>query len=239
MTKLTLVAAGLTFATILAHATVIAPGTTVNAPIEEVSTAVGPGSATLLTISGNYNFNVLPPPDISASYIETAYADTTNPFNTISGIYDTTIVLKITVHAGTTASIERATLGYFGSFDTSVSYLAGSAAAPTDATRNTLGTVIGYGFLGLTAGDVETLIVYTNAHGANTGGTVSIQDGTTGDNVGISAAPEPVSATLLPIGLAFLIFVWGGPPGLRLTSRSAFKALRQSFRKAAVAQDAF
>jgi hypothetical protein len=158
-----------------------------------------------LTISGKYNFNVLPP-DISATYVETAYADTTNPFNTISGIYDTTIVLKITVGKGT-ATIERATLGYFGGFDTSVSYLAGSSAAPTDATRDTLGAVIGYDFLGLTPGEVETLVVYTNAQGADTGGAVSIQDGTAGYNVGLSAAPEPVSATLLPIGLALIIFV--------------------------------
>ncbi len=194
---------GLTFATILAHATVIAPGTAVTP--NEVSTAVGLNSATLLTISGKYNFNVLPP-DISATYVETAYADTTNPFNTISGVYDTTIVLKITVGPGT-ATIERATLGYFGGFETSVSYLMGSSAAPTGATRDTIGAVIGYDFLGLTPGDVETLVVYTNAQGANTGGAVSIQDGTAGYNVGISAAPEPVSATLLPIGLAFLIFL--------------------------------
>jgi hypothetical protein len=202
MMKLTL-GVGLTFASILAQATVIAPATTVTP--NEVSTAVGLGSATLLTISGKYNFNVLPP-DISATYVETAYADTTNPFNTISGIYDTTIVLKITVGAGT-ATIERATLGYFGGFDTSVSYLAGSSAAPTAATRDTLGAVIGYDFLGLTAGDVETLIVYTNGRAVDTNGTVSIQDGTAGYNVGLSMGPEPVSATLLPLGLAFLIFV--------------------------------
>jgi hypothetical protein len=203
MMKLTL-GVGLTFASILAHATVIAPATAVIP--NPVLTAVGPNSAVLLTISGKYNFNVLPPPDISATYVETAYADTTNPFNTISGIYDTTIVLKITVGPGTT-SIERATLGYFGGFDTSVSYLASSSAAPTKATRDKFSSVIGYDFFGLTQGDVETLIVYTNGRAVDTDGTVSIQDGTTGDNVGLSMAPEPLSATLLPIGLAFLIFV--------------------------------
>jgi hypothetical protein len=202
MKKLTLLC--LTFAAVVAHATVISSGGT--AIPNAVVTAVGLGSAALLTISGNYNFNVLPA-DISASYVETAYADTTNPFNTISGIYDTTIVLKITVHSGT-ATIERATLGYFGGFETAVSYLAGSSAISSLATRDSLGAVIGYDFAGLTPGDVETLVVYTNARGADTGGAVSIQDGTAGYNVGLSAAPEPRSATLLGGGLAFLLFVF-------------------------------
>jgi hypothetical protein len=190
----------LTFAAIIAHATVIGPGTTVTP--NEVSTAVGAGSQELLTISGPYLFNVLPP-DISANYVETAYADSTNPFNTISGIYDTAIVLQITVGKGT-ATIERATLGYFGGFGTSVSYLAGSTAVPTSASRDSVGQVIGYNFAGLTKGDVETLVIYTNAVGANYGGRVSIQNGTAGYNVGISVAPEPFSATLFGAGLALL-----------------------------------
>jgi len=159
----------------------------------------------MLTLSGNYNFNVLPP-DISASYVETAYADTTNPFNTINGIYDTTIVLKITVGPGT-ATIERATLGYFGGFDTAVSYLGGSAnssVAPTAATLDTTGSVIGYDFVGLTPNRVETLVVYKNARGVDNGGAVSVQDGTAGYNVGISVIPEPFSAILLGGGLALL-----------------------------------
>jgi hypothetical protein len=204
MIKLTLV--GLAFTAVIVQATVIGPGTTVTP--NEVATAVGAGSLALLTLSGNYSFNVLPP-DISASYVETAYADTTNPFNSISGIYDTTIVLKITVGKGT-ATIERATLGYFGGFDASVSYLAGSSVAPTVATLDTVGTVIGYDFVGLTSGEVETLVVYTNAQEADAGGAVSIQDGTAGYNIGISPAPEPVSAALLGGGLAFLFFVFLG-----------------------------
>jgi hypothetical protein len=192
----------LTFAALIANATVIGPGATVTP--DEVATAVGAGSATLLTISGNYNFNVLPP-DISASYVETAYADTTNPFNTISGVYDTAIVLQITVGKGT-VTIERATLGYFGGFQTNVSYVAGSTAVPTTASRDTLGQVIGYNFTGLTNGDVETLVVYTNAVGANYGGAVSIQDGTAGYNLGINVAPEPRSTALFTGGFAFVAF---------------------------------
>lgn len=201
MKKLTLL--GLTFAAAIAQATVIGPGTTVLP--SEVASAVGVGSLQLLTISGNYNFNVLPPPDISASYVETAYADTTNPFNPVAaGVYDTTIVLKITVGKGT-ANIERATLGYFGGFQASVSYLAGSPV-PINATRDTtLDSVIGYQFAGLTPGQVETLVIYTNGQGANYGGTVSVQDGTVGDNVGLSTGPEPVSLNLVGGGLALLL----------------------------------
>jgi len=193
----------LTFAALIAHATEIGAGTTVTP--NEVTTAVGVGSLTLLQLSGNYNFNVLPP-DISASYVETAYADTTNPFNTISGVYDTAIVLKITVGPGT-SSIERATLGYFGGFDASVSWLAGSSAVPTSASRDSVGQVIGYDFAGLAPGEVETLVIYTNAVGANYGGALSVQDGTAGYSLGISVAPEPRSATLFTGGFAFVAFL--------------------------------
>jgi hypothetical protein len=193
----------LTFAAAMAHATEIGAGTTVTP--DEVTTAVGAGSIELLQLSGNYNFNVLPP-DISASYVETAYADTTNPFNTISGVYDTAIVLKITV-GPSIVPIRSATLAYFGGFESSVSYLAGSSAVPTLASRGPApGQVIGYTFAGLTQGDVETLIVYTNAVGANYGGRVSIQDGTAGYNAGIDVAPEPRSASLFTGGFAFVAF---------------------------------
>jgi hypothetical protein len=193
----------LTFAPLLAHATAIGNGMTVTP--DEVTSAVGAGSTALLSLSGNYNFNVLPP-DISGSYVETAYADTTNPFNTISGVYDTTIVLTIKVGPGV-STVERATLGYFGGFKDSVSYMQGSSVAPTFATLDSKGSVIGYAFAGLTNGQVETLVVYTNAYGANDGGAVSIQDGTAGYNIGISLAPEPRPVALLSGGLAFLAFL--------------------------------
>jgi hypothetical protein len=211
--KLT-VAVGLTFAAISANATVIDPGASV-AP-NAVATAVGGGSTTLLTLSGPYLFNVFPA-DISATYVETAYADTTNPFNSSPGVYDTAIVLKITVGKGT-ATIERATLGYFGDFRTSASYLTGSAAVPTSATRDIVGSVIGYSFTGLTPGEVETLVVYTNGTDVNSSGRVSVQDGTAGYNTGISlaSAPEPTTVALLGSSLAVL-----GAAGRRRGRRKA------------------
>jgi hypothetical protein len=155
-------------------------------------------------LSGTYDFNTIPA-DISGSYVETAYADTTNPFNSIPGVNDTTLVLKITVGAGT-ATVERATLGYFGSLSTGVSYLTGSSAIPTGATRDSLGSVIGFNFAGLTPGQVETLVIYTSGVGAAPGGTVSLQDGTAGYNVGIlpTSVPEPLSASLAMGGIAFV-----------------------------------
>jgi hypothetical protein len=195
---------GFIVAAVIAQATVIDPGAMV-AP-NAIATAVGAGSTSLITVSGNYVFNAIPA-DISGSYIETAFADTTNPFNSISGVYDTTLVLKITVGPGT-ATVERATLGYFGGFETSVSYLTGSSAAPTGATRDVIGSVIGYDFTGLQAGNVETLVVYTNSVGATPGGVVSIQDGTAGYNVGISPSPEPASLALSGSGLAIMCLLY-------------------------------
>jgi hypothetical protein len=191
---------GLTFAAVAAHATVINPGGAVMP--NGVVSAVGTSSAVLLTESGNYQFSAIPP-DISASYVETAYADTTNPF----GSDDTTLVLQITVGAGT-ATIERATLGYFGDFKTSVSYVSSSSAAPTGATRDTSGAVIGYNFVGLTPGDTETLVVYTSAKGAEPGGALSIQNGTAGDAPGISVVPEPAAMGGLSGGLAMCSAWW-------------------------------
>lgn len=211
-------ATGLAFAVIVAHATEIDPGAIVSPNV--VGTAVGVPSRSLTTLSGNFVFNPLPA-DISGSYVETAYADTTNPFNSIVGVFDTTIVLKITVGQGS-STIERVTLGYFGGFETSVSYLNTSAAVPTSATRNAGGSVIGYTFAGLTPGQGETLVIYTNAQGANANGTVSIQDGTAGYNVGLSPAPEPLPANLSVSGLCVLFAIW---------SHSRFRLSRKSRRE--------
>ncbi len=195
---------GLTLAVVVAHATDIDPGAVV-AP-NAVATTVGIASTSLMSVGGNFVFNPLPA-DISASYVETAYADTTNPFNSIPGVSDTTIVLKITVGQGT-ATIERVTLGYFGGFGTSVSYLNTSSAVPTNATRDAAGNVIGYGFSGLTPGQVETLVIYTNGQGVALDGAVSIQDATAGYSVGLSLVPEPKSAAFLAAGLGVLCMMW-------------------------------
>ena len=196
---------GLTLVAVVAHATVINPGAAV-AP-NAVASAVGLGSTALITISGDYEFNGIPP-DIAGSYVETAYADTTNPFNTFPGVYDTTFVLSITIGKGT-ATVERATLGYFGGFETSVSYLSSSDAAPIGATRDILGSVIGYNFAGLTPGQLETLVVYTNAQGAYAAGAVSIQNGTAGYNTGLSPVPEPAVAALTGVGLILFGLIRG------------------------------
>jgi hypothetical protein len=155
-------------------------------------------------MSGNYEFSAIPP-DISGSYVETAYADTTNPF----GAYDTTLVLELTVGPGT-GPVERATLGYFGNIQTAVSYLSSSSVAPTGATRSSNpSTVIGFNFTGLTPGQVETLVVYTSVTGAEPGGYLSIQDGTAGDAVGISVlVPEPAEMGLLTGAWALLGALW-------------------------------
>jgi hypothetical protein len=95
--------------------------------------------------------------------------------------------------------------------------------APTGATRDVVGSVIGYNFAGLTPGEVETLVVYTNAQGANTGGAVSIQNGTAGYNVGISVAPEPLPLALCGTGLAIV-----GMAGRR---RALLKRRREALKK--------
>lgn len=101
---------------------------------------------------------------IAKRYVESAFADSTKPFNTILGVYDTAIVLKVTVGPGT-ATVERSTLGYFGGFETSVSYFLGSGAVPIDASHDVIGSVIGREFAGPVPGQVETLVVYTNGSG--------------------------------------------------------------------------
>ena len=197
---------GVTFAAVAAHAAVINPGGAV-VP-NGIVTAVGTSSAILLTESGNYQFSAIPP-DISGSYVETAYADTTNPFNSVPGVHDTTLVLQLTAGGGT-ATIERATLGYFGDVKISVSYVTSSSVAPIGATLSAQGTVIGFTFTGLTPGQVETLVVYTCGTGAEPGGALSIQDGTAGDAPGISVIPEPAETGTLSGAFAMCGAWWLG-----------------------------
>jgi hypothetical protein len=199
MKKLIILGLGFTLATVLANAAAVGLG--INSSVLPGSVTSLPTSAPILTESGTYAFPAVPAQDIAGTYKEWAYADAANPL----GAGDTTIVLQLTDTSGP-ATIERATLANFtAASQTSVAYLATSTVAPTSSTKDTLGDVIAFNFTGLTPGDVETLIVYTNIVNA-TPGLVSIEDGSAGYGVGISpgAAPEPMSMSLLGGGLALL-----------------------------------
>jgi len=191
---------GLTLAAALGTAApiLLAPGTTTG----YVPTAVAMPSGTIVgTASGAYIFPAIPAPDISGTFVETVYKDPSNPF----GAGDETFVLVITVGANTNnATVERATLGYFTPVQVQASYLTGTASAPVTATRDAAGGVVGFNFAGLTPGQVETLVVYTNWTQPLTVGTVSIINGTSGYAAGLEPAPEPVTMSLLGGGLAVL-----------------------------------
>jgi hypothetical protein len=202
MKKVITLGLGLTVSAVLATAGPVAIGNGSSVTPGSVTTL--PTSAAFLTASGSYIFPgaPAPPQDIAGTYIEWAYADASNPL----GHGDTTIVLQLTDTNGP-ATIERATLSNFTAASlTDVAYLNTSSVAPTGATKDVNGDVIGFAFAGLTKGEVETLIVYTNDTNATLTGTVSIQNGTTGYNNGISpsSVPEPVSMSLLGGGLALL-----------------------------------
>jgi len=187
---------GLTFAAALANASLIPGGAQVAAGA--VATAPGAGATLLGQTSGTY----APTSDISASYVDSAYSDPGNPY----GAGDDTFILKITTGPGT-SPIESATLGGFLTSMNTGDYLTGSAQGALVSESVT--GVIKYEFApspgpGLTTGQVETLVVYTNWTGSVMTDNISIQNATAGNGLGLSPTPEPMSLSLLGGGLALL-----------------------------------
>jgi hypothetical protein len=197
MKKFITLGLGFTLATVLANAAAVAVGD--SGSVAPGSVASLPSVTPFLTVTGT-----LTAADISGTYKEWAYADPTNPL----GANDVTIALQLT-DTGGPATIERTTLANFTAASlTDVAYLSSSSVAPNVATKDSLGDVIGFNFgpaTGLTPGQVETVIVYTNDTSASATGLVSIENGSAAFNTGITpSVPEPMSMSLLGGGLALL-----------------------------------
>jgi len=98
--------------------------------------------------------------------------------------------------------ITRLTAQDFGGFLTSVGYHAAAGEVkPTDADRNSVGSVIGFDFTIPITTSTASLVIATNAKWY-TQGDISIIDGATADLTAWGpAVPEPASMVLFGIGL--------------------------------------
>ena len=104
--------------------------------------------------------------------------------------------------------IESFTSSSFAGFTTSTGYVAGTGVVPTSSTVNGVGTVT-FSFDSPNnvqpGSSADTFVIFTNAMNY-TAGTLSFQDGTTLNEIGLgfapsSAAPEPSSLALLGTGI--------------------------------------
>jgi hypothetical protein len=204
MKKTLTIGIGFTFAAVLANATAINTLTPGGAIITATAVSSLPSATLIGTASGSF----LGASDISGNYMEWAYSDLANPY----GPGDDTFVLKITVGPNTGGNvIESATLGGWGAYSVTADYLAGSAQGA--GASESVGDTVKYTFApvpagpgpGLTPGEIETLVLYTNASSGVGPDLISIQDGSSGNGSGLSpAVPEPMSMSLVGGGLALL-----------------------------------
>jgi len=193
---------GITFAAALANATVINTLTPGGALITSTAVTAAPTATLLGTSTGSYIGST----DISATYTEWAYSDLANPY----GAGDDTFVLKITTGAAIGgAVIESATLGGFTGYNVTADYLSSSGQGAS--VNESVGGTVRYTFApppsgsGLTPGEVETLVLFTNSTSPVIPDGISIQNFSAGNGVGLApGVPEPMSMSLLGGGLALL-----------------------------------
>ena len=217
--KLSLVLAfGLAVTLPSAYATLLVPGTPATAP-DVFATGIGAGSTLLASLTDQPIIfptgGGAPPADFSATYSAWVYRDPVANLACLTGgcldfVYQVTNTSDVT---GLTPGVmERITASNFGNYITDVGYQPVTGdVAPLTVDRSisgTAGPVIGWNFPGvgeITGGQTtDLLIVETNAiYYAN--GTISAQNGTTGDGVAFEpSVPEPMSMSLLGGGLALL-----------------------------------
>jgi hypothetical protein len=177
----------------------------------------GPATSTGLTLLASTTQTVNPgSPFFNATYTEYVYSDTSGTVapspqggSTYAGLCRNCLDFFIEVTNAGPGIIERISASNFAGFATDVGYntAGGAGIAPNTVDRSADGSVIGFNYLGsneLEAGQNTMLLEIQTDALAYTNGTVTVQDGAAGFNIGFSPSSAPEPGTMALFGLGFI-----------------------------------